>query len=425
MARRMGIDTHERVPSKYMTCSGSRYRLSRVRGKAMCSRPFSCQRSALGPALALLMSTAPTSDRVASSTLSAQVPQYRARVELVQVPVVVRDRTGQHVADLTLEEFELFVERRRTAIATFSRVAIPDPLQTGHNGQVSTRAISKDCDAVRAFVLLFDDFHVSPARAAVAQDIGTRLIQRWIGPGDVIAVGQASSVTGLKWLSEQHSAIEEVRKFVGRRQAGLSQAEEVDRIVRITAALATVGQAIDSTRCRRVAMVLLIEGIEYDVFNVGGLQTMSVVSSMEKAIDALRQSNVVLYAIDPRGLASTEGDVVERGGGGSDVSAPVPQALIEGRARLSLSRLNLRHLAEETGGFASLNSNRFTAALEQIGTDSGNYYLVGFYPDEEKCDRTFMRLRIKARRPGLRVTARSGYFCARVGQVHHPGSERR
>ena len=84
------------------------------------------------------------------------------------------------------------------------------------------------------------------------------------------------------------------------------------------------------------------------------------------------------------------------------------------RDNLANSRSSLRHLAEETGGFAAIDGNDLTRAVDRIGRDVSNYYVLGFYPEGGACDGRFRRLRVKVRRPDVRVRARTGYACGRA-----------
>jgi len=56
----------------------------------------------------------------ASSAPAQAKPVFRSGVNLVLVDVVVRDRSGAFVKDLTAEDFELFEDGVRQQIVTFA-----------------------------------------------------------------------------------------------------------------------------------------------------------------------------------------------------------------------------------------------------------------------------------------------------------------
>ena len=82
------------------------------------------------------------------------------------------------------------------------------------------------------------------------------------------------------------------------------------------------------------------------------------------------------------------------------------------RDELQMAQDSLRILADETGGYAALNSNDFTDAFDRIVRENSSYYLLGYYPtDTEQSDR-FRQLDVRVTRPGLEVRARRGYVAS-------------
>ena len=60
---------------------------------------------------------------------------FRATTQLVRIDVAAQDKNGQPVSDLTRDDFELFVNHKPQAIATFTVTsatpALPEPLPRG------------------------------------------------------------------------------------------------------------------------------------------------------------------------------------------------------------------------------------------------------------------------------------------------------
>ena len=343
-----------------------------------------------------------------------QSPAFRSRTDLVQVTVLVRDARGHDVTDLPADAFEISDEKQRVPIAVFARVGDgAGAVAQGSDVATSASDGPRDPHAPgRVFVILFDDLHTAPQHAVAAQSIATRLLEHWTAPGDLLAVRQVSDPRPSFTLTpDRVQAAAAVATFAGHQIVRPQPEEAVLRVRQVMDTLAAVARVSDVARNRRVAVVWLSGGFDYDIFNTRDPGSTDVVQSMAAATAALRRSNVVLYALDPRGLVSTEGDVVERGGG-SSANGGVADALSVATQRLSLSRLSLRHLAEETGGFASINSNDFTDALARIGHETSHYYLLGFYPADASCQYGTRKLRVKVHRPNLRVVARVVYACS-------------
>jgi hypothetical protein len=70
---------------------------------------------------------------------------------------------------------------------------------------------------------------------------------------------------------------------------------------------------------------------------------------------------------------------------------------------------SMRVLSEETGGFAIINQNDFTSGFQRIVADNSSYYVLGYYPTNDKRDGRFRKIEVRVTRPGVKVQARNGY----------------
>ncbi len=62
---------------------------------------------------------------------------------------------------------------------------------------------------------------------------------------------------------------------------------------------------------------------------------------------------------------------------------------------LRVSQDSLRQLSDETGGFAAVNRNDFSAAFERIVRDNSSYYVLAYYPPSDKRDGKFHRIEVR------------------------------
>ena len=60
-------------------------------------------------------------------------------------------------------------------------------------------------------------------------------------------------------------------------------------------------------------------------------------------------------------------------------------------------------LATKTGGFAAVNRNDFAGAFDRIVRENSSYYVLGYYPTNERRDGRFRTLAVRVKRPGLQV----------------------
>src|SRR4029079_18310716 len=66
-------------------------------------------------------------------------------------------------------------------------------------------------------------------------------------------------------------------------------------------------------------------------------------------------------------------------------------------------------LRDNTGGFGLTNQNDFRNAFSRILEDNSSYYVLGYYPTNEKLDGRFRNVQVKVLKPGLKIRARKGY----------------
>jgi hypothetical protein len=133
--------------------------------------------------------------------------------------------------------------------------------------------------------------------------------------------------------------------------------------------------------------------------------------SLGSVVDQAARSGVVIYAMDCVGL--------ETGGlrASDDIHAvPDMTAAVRRFANARLDSIrdaqeSLAYLAEQTGGFAVVNTNDLAAGLRRITADVRDYYVIGYEPEPSTFAGEGNRPRqhtitVKARRPGLRVRSR-------------------
>ena len=73
------------------------------------------------------------------------------------------------------------------------------------------------------------------------------------------------------------------------------------------------------------------------------------------------------------------------------------------------SQDSLRVLADETGGYAVVNSNDFDKALKRIDAETSDYYVLGYYSNNLDPLRRNRRIEVKVTRKSVNVWARKGY----------------
>jgi VWFA-related protein len=137
---------------------------------------------------------------------------FRTKVNLVLVPVVVRDRQGRAVGDLHKEDFQLFDRGKAQTISSFSvetlasqsveRVKTETAPQAG--GLEEAPAAVNPADVPKRFVMyLFDDVHISLADLMQVRVAAERHIDESLVPTDRAAIYTTSGRTTLDFTDDR------------------------------------------------------------------------------------------------------------------------------------------------------------------------------------------------------------------------------
>ena len=386
-----------------------------------------------------------------------QTPRFRAATNLVDVAVVVRDRDGRMVTDLTAADFQVTEDGIPQTIAAFGRVtykpasaapAPPIPADVSTNENVADG---------RIFVLLLDGLHVSPVGVTHVRRYARQFVEQHVGPHDLVAVlaPGAESAATQDFTNDKARLIAAIERFSGTklRSATLeldeerrlaadtgtplhggkdpSDEERADRARRLSSILQSLAAHLNRVERRRKALLLFSEGIDYNLDDLmGGVQrnASDVSRAIEQAVGALMRTNVSLYTIDPRALSSGDASTTEATPYHIAPNAPRADGT---RPRLDFSEpsvdaeyaasiRSLRQLAEPTGGFAVVDQNDYRGAFDRIVADSSDYYIVGYSPSRPPKPGEFHRISVRVGRPDVSVVARKGYSvpaAAAVGSV--------
>jgi len=436
----------------------------------------------IGAALTAVLAaqqTAAQQTAVPPQPAPADPPAFRAGADLVIVDAVVVDNAGRPVTDLKASDFEVRDEGRAQSVSLFQTVAVADApaasTTPARRYAYSTNAGIGDAPG-RAFVLFFDDVHLTPAEGDRAKTALTQFLERELQPGDLVSLvapgnalrwharmpdGRpelARIVTGLRGLYLPDPSQDQMSDYEAYRINAFGDEQVADQIDRRwsnarvngrePANLATdrgfepqnrggqvgiikqdilmrAAQVYQQAAARNIATLQALERTIDGLAAVRGRKAVLMLSpgfiadqervEAKRAIDAARRANVAVYFVDARGLVSSTGYMQAQQGGRSLDTRDVGAA----NAEISLGAEGAAEIAQNTGGFSVRNQNDLGRGLQRIGAESRVYYLLGFQPDRDAKVGAFRRLDVKVTRPDVTVRARRGYYAGGIG----PGSQ--
>ena len=341
-------------------------------------------------------------------TQSPQPPTFRSGVDVVQVDVIVTDKDGNPVTDLTADDFQILEEGKLQTVATMSLVDIPIAART----RVAPPVAAPDPDVLanaaegdrRLYTIVLGAY--APCDGMKARHVLRRFVDERFAEGDIGAVlhmGLTSSRYAQPFTGSRRLLLNAVENVVTGGEMGPRPLME----------LADVLEAVARVDARRKTVLLVTSPVlfgnenTFDIIdNVGGVGTIEE-DALREAIGIATRGNVAIYTIDPAGLTGT---------GVSDCGGS-PALTVDEASRVSRTALELRQahrsIAWLTGGFGLTNSNNFEDAFERIVRETSTYYLLGYYPTNQRLDGRFRELTVRVKRPGLEVRSRIGYVAER------------
>lgn len=391
---------------------------------------------------------------------------FQSKVNLVLVPVVVRDAQGHSIGNLRKDDFQLLDSRRPQIISSFSAVdratlASPGVDERPHSIPQAPTLQPEQNRPNRYLVYLFDDLNSRFEDIAHVRDAALRHFNKPVLPGDLMAVYALSGKPALDFSADRDKLRDAVSSLRWRPQAGhggmqcpdvsfyiadlvinKGDAQALEALTDHTAecthvpsramarniALAAANQrlvvgALDTQLAlamvlRAIQRLSRVPGERVIVLASPGFygQTPAAIKATAEVLDLAAKSNVVVSGLNPRGViqAEEDEDVTSRAGGGRRTRPGEPLPLSAWiRYRRESARAEgdaVKDLVDATGGLLFQNNNDLVAGFDRISTAPEFSYVLGFSPADLKTDGTFHPLKIRVNRKGVTIEARRGFY---------------
>ena len=386
---------------------------------------------------------------------SQQTTTFSSGVTLVSVPVVVRDKSGKAIGDLTRDRFQLFDRGKRQAITSF--------LVEKTAGE-STASTTQPPE--HFIVYLFDDIHLTYEDLDRVRDAAWKNITESIQPSDRLAILTTSARTALDFTNDRdklHDALMKIRPTPVKRAVANDctnlpvdltyQATRDDMNAKLlvrqlgarcfptlmpqnnappgTPASQIAPDANNQSWDMAVEMLAqqvvrnheletrltfdTIAAIARRMQSLAGQRTIIFISPGIFVTDALREdeanlidttirSKVLINSLDALGLWTPE-------------TTRNPKLDFYLQAEYEAGAATIAGLAQETGGNYVENSNDFVSGFRQLATVPEYIYLLGFTPNDLKANGGYHTLKIKVSEgASFTVQARRGYYAPKPGE---------
>jgi VWFA-related protein len=385
---------------------------------------------------------------------------FQAKVNLVMVPVVIRDKQGHAVGSLKQSDFQLFDKSKPQVITRFSVEQPGHPAKNPDSGAKppGPNGAAWADQPERFFAYLFDDVHLQFGDLAHVRDAADRHIAQML-TGDRAAIFTTSGQTEVEFTDDKDKLHRTLFLLRPRPVTGSGMTEcpqmtfymadliqnKHDPMVLQAATqdalacmnldptqISTAQQMAQATAQRelnlgdhetRLALAVLKDAVRR-LSGMPGQRTIILVSpgfltlldhNAEKVdiLDRAIRGNVIISTLDARELYTGMPDI-SRQGPNNPISANLMSSI--DRQTASAQADVLAEMASGTGGTFFQNSNDLDEGFRRTAAAPEYMYVLGFSPQNLKMDGSFHALKVSLKNPNsqtltaLGVNARRGYY---------------
>ena len=404
---------------------------------------------------------------------SAQDAVIRSTTRIVQVSVIVKDKSGQPVTGLKREDFSISDGGKDEKIQLFSmETNDPPPAQKQEKlpPGTYTNRLTNSTAPHSVSVILLDSLNSLAADqnqskqavinfllqlkptdhvALYALESKLRIIQDFTTDASLLleAINKYKSGANLGLASENAGEPAISTAQIGGRTGGdqFSQifSDFQDSINDATAQSANYMATVRTQQSLKALEIIAgrlagTPGRKNLIWVAGNFplriafadigfsqQYRDLAPDMERTARAINTSNIAVYPVDASGLGLTMKPQSGADSNGAPSTSNAPKnngrpgrnsiGLAEQiEATASAARVDshsaMNELADRTGGRAFYNQNDVATAIRTVQDDARISYIIGYAPTHNKWTGQFREIKLKVNRPGVTVLYRKGYL---------------
>lgn len=391
----------------------------------------------------------------------AQTPDsgvFRITSTLIQVDAIVTDSKGHQVTDLKPGDFEITVDGKAYPVANASYIwtnATPVAVlpyqvrkQDRKDAPAPPPAMLNPDQVKRTMVLVVDDLSLSWESMAFVKSALKKFVERQMQPGDLVALVRTGSGSGAgqELTNDKNVLLAEIDRLRWNPNVQVNVFEPYgaasDLAMRIDSHSGSPDLSLNGTTASMndnlgatlsslrfiVSSLRPVPGRKSVIFFSDGMwlagddfdRTLEI--SLHNLIDSANRSGTVFYTFDARALQTLSNEAGDRVAPTAIASLAVSRDLT-----FNATQQGLSYIADQTGGLAYRNGNDLNFGLARMLEDQQGYYLLAFKPDASVFSQTdgrprYNRISVRARRPGLHVRSRSGFYGTTDGLLQSTAS---
>ena len=343
-------------------------------------------------------------------------PVIRSNSRLVMLDVVVTDKAGKPVANLTRDDFKVLEDGEPQAIANFetpeAHLHAAPSAPSAKTGSVESKKAPADFAAASRpeTILVLDELNTSSVDAS----FGWQMLLKYLRK----QAATLESPTAIMVLTKRH--LIKVADPTQNTAQLIAKAKKIElelpshssdngvqgaADLMLTSLLALDEIALSSSdRQTRKNVVWIGTGFPVlSAYNVNLGDRDRFLSYIRYTANWMQETRTSIYTIDPRGLPIVEPDYISDLGVGQDFGTTTGELVFEG-------------LAPATGGQIYRNRNDVDVVLANAAENGATYYTLAYYPENADFDGKFRKIQVQILdRPQLTASTQQGYYAIDEG----------
>ncbi|MGO9366614.1 MAG: VWA domain-containing protein [Terriglobales bacterium] len=384
--------------------------------------------------------------------------KFTARSELVLIPALVTDKSGNHILGLKKEDFTVLENGTEQKVATFEEITsdtrrlsrpsnpnltlfsnsvaggpsarritiiVLDFINTRFTDQAYARQdllkyLTQSVDQreptalytlTRSGIHVVHDFTTDPrVLVAALHKVKGDTFQMVDGPEDLETITGTASPDGSAGV-DPGQVQSEAQRIQTMMEDAVLNFQSFEQRLAITYTLQGMQQAAQALAGfpGRKSLIWASGGFPFSVSDstmqlapAGRDSLVDVLPLYEHTWQLLNNAQISLYPIDVKGLQTLMPT--------ASISNPGKNYVRNTSWRQLDTQASFQTFASMTGGRAYFNSNDLVKGFRDAVNDSAEYYMLGYYLDRTKTKPGWRKLSVKVKRDHVEVRARSGFF---------------